>query len=327
MKVIVVPSDTPFLIANSVFRKVGALIDTQKNIIHFRELQCSVPISLSDRRLYMLDLLEVINRTSDSGTCGRKLEGHSVCQCSHHDPEETLTASETFSKTGVEDLNMRECPQDLNVFQETQIHNSETSGPKSRSERSPTDDSLRDHVPNSHGFHRSGRSLSTTISKLDQEQSTEEIQSMTFEDLQMYKMDFGKAKLGLPFSEVVKDVRYTSWFTETYKDSKNPRHLRLLRFIHLHVERMEANVTLQPKAKAKGKSRPTVPTQVSVTLEDEWNEEEEDPEMWEQIQAFNHGETFNPAMEEMQNRMSQVGNMMQQVLNHLTRMENPSPSV
>ena len=82
MKVIVVPSDTPFLIANSVFRKLGAIIDTSNNTIHFRELQCTVPISLSDRRLYMLDLLELIRNIPDRPTCGVKQADQTVCQCS-----------------------------------------------------------------------------------------------------------------------------------------------------------------------------------------------------------------------------------------------------
>lgn len=81
MKVIVVPSDTPFLIANSVFRKLGAVIDTQHNTIHFRELKCTVPISLSDRRLYMLDLLELIQNIPDGSICGAKPTAQTVCQC------------------------------------------------------------------------------------------------------------------------------------------------------------------------------------------------------------------------------------------------------
>lgn len=84
------------------------------------------------------------------------------------------------------------------------------------------------------------------------------------------------------------------------------------------------NATLQPKAKAKSAVRPTTSTQAKPTLEEELEDELEDPEMWEQIQPYHHEETFNPAMEEMQHRMSQVENVMQQVLNHLAKMENPS---
>ena len=60
LKLIIVPSNTPFLIANSVFRKLGAVIDTESNQIHFRKLSCSIRITLSERKLYLLDLLDLI---------------------------------------------------------------------------------------------------------------------------------------------------------------------------------------------------------------------------------------------------------------------------
>ena len=62
MKLIVVPSNTPFLIANSLFRNLGAIIDTSKSEVHFQKLNCTVPIRLSERRLFMLDLVELIRR-------------------------------------------------------------------------------------------------------------------------------------------------------------------------------------------------------------------------------------------------------------------------
>ena len=64
LKIIVVPSNTPFLIANNVFRQFGAQIDTANDTIWFRRLDCTVPIVLSDRKLYMLDVAELISRVN-----------------------------------------------------------------------------------------------------------------------------------------------------------------------------------------------------------------------------------------------------------------------
>ena len=154
MKIVVVPSDTPFLIANSVFRKLGALIDTQQNLIHFRELQCSVPISLSDRRLYMLDLIEVKNNIPNSGTCGGKPESHSVCQCSHHHLE---TESQTIGQRGPAVKHSEEA----NTSDDTTIDQSETSGPKIRFRFDPSSQHplSGESDPHSHGLLRFGRSL------------------------------------------------------------------------------------------------------------------------------------------------------------------------
>ena len=82
MKLIVVPSNTPFLIANSLFRNLGAIIDTNKHEVYFQKLDCTVPISLSERRLFMLDLSELIRRTSLMKPEVQKKVSHQfVCQC------------------------------------------------------------------------------------------------------------------------------------------------------------------------------------------------------------------------------------------------------
>ena len=60
IKVVIVPSNTPFLIANSVFRSLGAVIDTGLNQIFFKALGRTVPIEITDRKLYRLDLLDLL---------------------------------------------------------------------------------------------------------------------------------------------------------------------------------------------------------------------------------------------------------------------------
>ena len=56
--VIIVPTNTSFLIANSVFRSLGAIIDVAGACIRFQELGRTVPIHLTDRKLFRLDLLD-----------------------------------------------------------------------------------------------------------------------------------------------------------------------------------------------------------------------------------------------------------------------------
>lgn len=60
IKVIVVPSQTPFLIANSVFRNLGPVIDTQDSTIYFKSLDRSIPMTLTERKLYRIDLLDLL---------------------------------------------------------------------------------------------------------------------------------------------------------------------------------------------------------------------------------------------------------------------------
>ncbi len=66
LRIAIVNSNTPFLISNTVFRSLGATIDTQEQIVHFKKLKCSVPLKLSDRRLFMLSIAELIQSTENA---------------------------------------------------------------------------------------------------------------------------------------------------------------------------------------------------------------------------------------------------------------------
>ena len=83
LKLIIVPSNTPFLIANSVFRKLGAVIDTESNQIHFRKLGCSLRITLSERKLYLLDLLDLILQANRQNvSAAETVKTSDILQCS-----------------------------------------------------------------------------------------------------------------------------------------------------------------------------------------------------------------------------------------------------
>ena len=84
IKVVIVPTNTPFLIANSVFRSLGAVIDVANQNIRFKELGKTVPIRLTDRKLFRLDLLDLLQNHGEGGSeevmfssC-HNLEGHQV---------------------------------------------------------------------------------------------------------------------------------------------------------------------------------------------------------------------------------------------------------
>ena len=88
IKVVVVPSNTPFLIANSVFRSLGAVIDTEDNTVFFKKLHRRIPITLTDRKLYRLDFAELLTGPEPSSEQNQGPEW--VCQ--------TTTESKEFDK-------------------------------------------------------------------------------------------------------------------------------------------------------------------------------------------------------------------------------------
>ena len=60
IKIAIVPSKTPFLISNNVCRSLGAVIDTADQHIMFKKLSCSMPLTLSSKKLFLLDLSALI---------------------------------------------------------------------------------------------------------------------------------------------------------------------------------------------------------------------------------------------------------------------------
>ena len=59
IKIAIVESKTPFLISNNVCRCLGAVIDTNNQSIWFRQLDCELPLQLSGKKLFLLDLCEL----------------------------------------------------------------------------------------------------------------------------------------------------------------------------------------------------------------------------------------------------------------------------
>ena len=67
LRIAVVPTVTPFLISNNVFRQLGAIIHTAKQQVHFEKLGCTVPLQLSERKLFLLDICEMARLAQHKG--------------------------------------------------------------------------------------------------------------------------------------------------------------------------------------------------------------------------------------------------------------------
>ena len=60
IRIAIVKSKTPFLLSNSMFRKLGAIIDTKRHVVHFEEVPCTVTLSITERKLFTLSVAELI---------------------------------------------------------------------------------------------------------------------------------------------------------------------------------------------------------------------------------------------------------------------------
>jgi len=168
------------------------------------------------------------------------------------------------------------------------------------------------------------RRVTNTAKEKGQEQAIEEINRMTYTELSKETIAFGQAKVGQPFTEVIEDRRYVTWFVENYKTSQKPSHVKFIRFVQLYVEEQE----MKPKPKVKSTPRPkkgAYPSQVPNMAEEqpidpnsETDTESQDDSMWEQISQPPRRAAINAEMNDMQNRLLQMEELMQKVLHHLS---------
>ena len=78
IKIAIVESHAPFLISNNLFRNLKAIIDTDKQQVHFRVLQCTVPLHLSSRKLFLMDMCELITMAAKKNAPPATLSSQSL---------------------------------------------------------------------------------------------------------------------------------------------------------------------------------------------------------------------------------------------------------
>eukprot|EP00435_Cladocopium_sp_Y103_P021822 s385_g5.t1 len=284
IKVVIVPSNTPFLIANSVFRSLGALIDVASSCIRFQSLEKTVPMHLTDRKLFRIDLLDLL-------------------QNEHQPPTEAV-------------MLMNQIPEVHEVQQVVEAKAGSISALTNRvtccflpvtmpqGSNEVKFDDLADRL----------RRLS--IAEKEAAEDLSPIMAMTLTELMEERVAFGKAHTGKAFKDLIPETKYLSWFAENYKASRKPEHVKLLRFIQLHVEDLGGQKPTKKmiQAKAKAKCPPGHP-QMTIDLE------EDEDEVWDAIPE-------GPSLEVMQmhDRMNQLENTLREVLGHLTQQAQQQPS-
>ena len=63
VKLCIVSSDTPFLLANNMFRTLGARRDTATDQVYLANLDIDMKLTLSEKNLYLLDFGKLVNRS------------------------------------------------------------------------------------------------------------------------------------------------------------------------------------------------------------------------------------------------------------------------
>lgn len=162
------------------------------------------------------------------------------------------------------------------------------------------------------------------VTKVTNDAQDQEIDKMSFQQLEEQQIRFGQAKLGQTFKQVVtEDGRYCQWFLNRYGDSQKAEHRVFTRFLTLWIERQElvndrepvTDSTTMLKAKAKCKAMPKGPAESVIDLEEE--------ELWDTISST--PPVFAPSLENQNaHRINNIEMLLGQIVSQLQTLTVPS---
>lgn len=75
-----------------------------------------------------------------------------------------------------------------------------------------------------------------TVKEVDVEEELEKVEKMTLSELEKEVIEFGTAKLKMPFPEAFKDHKWTDWFVGYYETSKKVSHRKYVKYVEKRLD-------------------------------------------------------------------------------------------
>lgn len=340
LKVAVVPGATPFLLSNTLLRTLGAVIDTQKQVLIAKTIGREFPLQLSPKGLFLIDVNDLA-----SDMPGLHPEVEAV---------ETHTAYESKRKTELASVTHPAPPADdvpYPSFRNLKINIGEA--PIDPKHQKPCQPSFSPQQSlGSKDFAQSFvcwesplmSSLAHRLQRVQQEATVPlpEVEGLSIHQLENRRIEFGKAHLGKTFLEVWQgDQRWITWFVQHYQNSQKLTHRTFLHYVNLMVERAEltgepimvtpAKADLQVNnlttGKGRGKSLPkakakSVTARPKAQARSEHAQEFEDLmannfEFEEDMASFEMIEQPAPDVSHLETRMLHLESALTRVIQHL----------
>eukprot|EP00435_Cladocopium_sp_Y103_P062876 s1136_g24.t1 len=150
------------------------------------------------------------------------------------------------------------------------------------------------------------------------------LEQMTLQELEGETIQFGKAKLGLPFPQAFEDGRWTDWFVTSYEKSTKIEHAKYVMYV---TKRLDAEIEAE-KGTRKIKTQPKAKVIPKITkAESAWEEDLE--EEFSEFMPISEGipnahleEQVSIVQEENQNlrqRMTQIEMALQELIIHVKK--------
>ena len=78
LKIAIVPGETPFLLSNTLLRAIGAIIDTERKVLKSTLMKREIPLTLTSKGLFLLDLNELAHHESEQANFSNAAETHTA---------------------------------------------------------------------------------------------------------------------------------------------------------------------------------------------------------------------------------------------------------
>ena len=239
LKIAVVQGSTPFLLSNTLLRALGAIIDTSKRELVASTINKVIPLHLTEKGLFLLDLNDLASVKAGQTVEGPIAETHNVVE-----PKETEATREEVSVTN-ESISVREkhpkssClgnrPISLGVDHHKAI--CQTATEEDQFDK-PFAKSLS--VPRRSPHHGVLDEASSWSVQTHVEENPPDVTQYSILELEKMKVDFGKKHLAATFQEVwSQDQPWIVWFVGHYPNSKKTSHVLFRHYVELMVERAE----------------------------------------------------------------------------------------
>ena len=168
------------------------------------------------------------------------------------------------------------------------------------------------------------------------------IRQMSLAELSKETIQFGKAKVGQPFPQAYQDTKWTEWFVGQYEKSTKEAHAKYITYVE---KKLDQEIEMS-KGKGKGKKPVIKMSEKKMTSEEIRGAQkvtESEASSWEAIkdelsdqesfhlephgmpELTDHVDQLQEGHRELNNRVTQMENVLQEVLHHVKNLSMQPP--
>lgn len=154
------------------------------------------------------------------------------------------------------------------------------------------------------------------------EEATKPVEEMTLAELEKETIAFGEAMKGKSFPAAMADNGWTDFILSRYGNSEKPAHKKFVRYVNLKLDLEGFDEKEVKSASKKKSSKPsTIPVSPTMAEAVEWDSDEEFSKVLQNQEMEEEMGLLRQEQVNVGRRLNQMEHMMQEMLNHLQKLE------